>query len=391
MFGQHYILRDYQQKAVDAALAFFKGPSKHNALEVLPTGSGKSLIIADIVSRLGEPVLIFQPSKEILEQNLGKLASYGYGAAVYSASKGRTEVSNITLATIGSVVGKGSLFDNFRYIIVDEAHRINASEGMYKTFLGVLAEKKAKILGLTATPYRLEQAPRGQLPELQFITQSRPRVFEEMIYHVQNRYLFDQGYLARMAYTSVAGFRRDFLEVNSTGADFTDESVETCLWASNLPGKLIEVATREMAARKNALIFTRFVREAEYLTDNVEGIDLVTGETPKKERERTVEALKSGDIWGVANVGVFTIGFDFPALETVIGARPTKSLALWYQMVGRACRPHPEKEYAKVIDLCGNYETFGRIEDLEIVDTGNNKWAVVNNGKQLTNVMVGEI
>ncbi len=388
LFGQPYTLRPYQREAVDAAVSFLKGPAKHNAIEVLPTGSGKSLIIANIVAELGAPVLIFQPSKEILEQNLSKLQSYGYRAAVYSASKGRTEISNITFATIGSVVGKTNLFDNFRYIIVDECHLVNAKEGMYKTFLSALAEKGAKVLGLTATPYRLATNSYG--PELRFLTRTRPRVFREMIYYVQNRQLFDNGYLARIEYATHNGFDRARLQINSTGADFTDESVQTCLWASNLPVRLIDITRKEMQTRKNVLVFTRFIEEARYLVSRIDGAAIVTGETHKKERARIIEGFKRGDIPVVANVGVLTTGFDYPELETVILARPTMSLALYYQMIGRCTRPHPEKDCARVIDMCGNYGTFGRVEDLEIVDGGNGKWFVASGERQLTNVYYGE-
>jgi DNA repair protein RadD len=388
LFGQQYTLRPYQKEAVDAAVSFLKGPARHNAIEVLPTGSGKSLIIANIVKELGEPILIFQPSKEILEQNLSKLQSYGYQAAVYSASKGRTEVSNITFATIGSVIGKTSLFENFRYIIVDEAHAVNAKEGMYKTFLEALMESGTKVLGLTATPYRLANNSYG--PELRFLTRTRPRVFREMIYYVQNRQLFDHGYLARIEYATHNGFDRAKLQINSTGADYTDESVQTYLWASNLPVKLVDIIQTQMKTRKNILVFTRFVKEAQYLVHYIPGSAFVTGETPKKERARIIDGFKRGDIPVVANVGVLTTGFDYPELETVIIARPTMSLALYYQMIGRCTRPHPFKGYALVIDMCGNYESFGKVEDLEIVDGGNGKWFIASGGKQLTNIYYGE-
>jgi len=380
-----YVLRDYQEAAVSAAVSFLKSPVKHNAIEVLPTGSGKSLIIANIVKELGEPVLIFQPSKEILEQNLSKLESYGYRAAVYSASKGRTEISNITFATIGSVVNKKELFANFRYIIVDECHGVNAKEGMYKTFLNALTDYGARVLGLTATPYRLASNSFGS--ELRFLTRTRPKVFSEMIYHVQNKQLFDSGYLAKIEYATSNGFDRSRLKVNSTGADFTDESVQTQLWASNLPDKLVQVIKREMNQRKNILVFTRFVDESRYLVSNIHNSTIVTGETHKKEREKIINGFKAGDIPVVCNVGVLTTGFDYPELETVIIARPTMSLALYYQMIGRGTRPHPEKEYLRVIDMCGNYESFGKVEDLEICDEGNGKWFVGSKGKQLTNII----
>ena len=388
LFGQHYTLRPYQREAVDAAVSFLHGPAKHNAIEVLPTGSGKSLIIANIVTELGKPVLIFQPSKEILEQNLSKLSSYGYHAGVYSASKGRTEISNITFATIGSVIGKASLFDNFRFIIVDECHLVNAKKGMYKTFLETLTQAGAKVLGLTATPYRLATNSYG--PELRFLTRTRPRVFRDMIYYVQNKQLFNEGYLARLEYVTHNGFDRSKLKVNSTGADFTDESVQTYVWASNLPVKLVQVIETEMRMRKNVLVFTRFVEEARYLAGRIPGAAIVTGESSKKERAKVIDGFKRGTIPVVCNVGVLTTGFDYPELETVILARPTMSLALYYQMIGRCTRPHPQKESARVIDMCGNYGTFGKVEDLEIVDGGNGKWFVANGKKQLTNIHYGE-
>ena len=380
-----YVPRDYQKEAGDIAVDFLKGPKKHNALEVLPTGSGKSIILAYVAHKLQEPVLILQPSKEILEQNMAKLASYGYRAAVYSASKGRTEIGNITLATIGSIVNKKELFTNFKYIIIDECHRVNAKEGMYKSFLEALMQYGAKVLGLSATPYRLASNSFGS--ELRFLTRTRPKVFSEMIYYVQNRALFDAGYLSRMKYSVPGGFNRGSLTVNSTGADFTDESIKTQIWASNIPDKVAQFIAQ--VRRKNYLVFTRFIEEAQYLVNMIDGAAIVTGETPSKERDRVITGFKRGDIPVVCNVGVLTTGFDYPELETVILARPTMSLGLYYQMAGRGIRPHPEKGHCLIVDFCGNYENFGKLEDLEICDGGNGKWFVASNGKQLTNTIRG--
>jgi len=258
---------------------------------------------------------------------------------------------------------------------------------MYQTFVKALSEAGAKVLGLTATPYRLASNSFGS--ELRFLTRTRPRIFQEMIYLVQNRRLFREGYLARLEYSTMNGYDRSKLKMNSTGADFTDESVQTCCWASNLPDKIVQVVNREMASRKNVLVFTRFVEEAQYLVHKIPGSAIVTGETPKKERERLINGFKRGTIPVVCNCGVLTTGFDYPELETIIIARPTMSLALYYQMIGRSARPHPLKESAKVIDMCGNFETFGRVEDLEIRDEGNGKWIVASGEKQLTNVYQG--
>jgi len=114
---------------------------------------------------------------------------------------------------------------------------------------------------------------------------------------------------------------------------------------------------------------------------------IVTGETPKREREEVLEDFKTGRIKVVANVGTLTTGFDYPELDTVILGRPTKSLALYYQMVGRAIRPCKGKD-GWIVDLGGTYRRFGNVADLKISlePMSTAKWCVSSNGKQLTNV-----
>ena len=98
-----YTLRSYQQKASDAAVSYFArnyGKVIRNGIIVLPTGAGKSLVVADIASRIDEPLIVLQPSKEILEQNVAKYASYGYNDyGVYSASVGMREIRRVTFAS----------------------------------------------------------------------------------------------------------------------------------------------------------------------------------------------------------------------------------------------------------------------------------------------------
>ena len=181
------------------------------------------------------------------------------------------------------------------------------------------------------------------------------------------------------------------LKVNTTGADYTDKSVVKEYERIDFYGFLVSIVQRLMnpksgVKRKGILVFTRFLKEAERLTWSIPGTAIVSGETPKKEREHILEAFKAGEIPVVANVGVLTTGFDYPELDTIVMARPTMSLALWYQIVGRAIRPHPNKEAGWIVDLCGNLKRFGEVKDLRLVDSGNGKWAVYSNSRQLTNV-----
>ena len=347
-------------------------------------------IIADIAARLDGHTLVFQPSKEILEQNFKKLCSYGIlDCSIYSASFGRKEISRITFATIGSVINHPDLFSHFQSIIIDECHLVNPKEGMYKTFLELL---KCKVLGLTATPYRLSSSQEfGSM--LKFITRTRPAIFKDVIYHVQVSTLLDMGYLAKLNYYPMnpVGWNELNLKVNTTGADYTDKSVQREYERIDFYGYVVHIVQRLLnpkqgGKRKGILVFTRFLKEAEKLTWSIPGCAIVSGETPKKEREQILEAFKSGRIPVVANVGVLTTGFDYPELDTVVMARPTMSLAMWYQIVGRAIRPHSSKESGWIVDLCGNIKRFGEVKDLKLVDGGNGKWAVYSKSRQLTNV-----
>lgn len=386
-----FVLRDYQQKASDAATTFFQDTKKKtNAIMVLPTGSGKSLIIADIASRLDGHTLVFQPSKEILEQNFKKLCSYGIlDCSIYSASFNSKEISRITFATIGSVKGNPELFGHFKNVIIDECHLVNPKEGMYRDFLSML---KCKVLGLTATPYRLSSS-RDFGSMLKFITRTNPHIFYDVIYYVQVSTLLDMGYLAKLNYFPMnpIGWNELNLKVNTTGADYTEKSVQREYERIDFYGYLVHIVQRLMnpkigRKRKGILVFTRFLKEAERLTWSIPGCAIVSGDTPKKEREQILESFKSGEIPVVANVGVLTTGFDYPELDTIVMARPTMSLAMYYQIVGRAIRPHPSKESAWFVDLRGNIKRFGEVSDLRLVDGGNGKWAVYSKGRQLTNV-----
>lgn len=383
-------LRDYQKEASIIGTEFFKNKNINwNGMMVLPTGSGKSLIIADIAKNLDKPTLVFQPSKEILEQNVDKARNiYGLDISIYSASMGSKDISNLTYATIGSAINNTHLFKHFEYIIIDECHFVNPKQGMYKNFLETLGDKK--VLGLTATPYRLSSDGYGG-SILKFLTRTRPRVFKELIYYVQIDKLLKDGYLSKLEYFEIPGFERKNIKVNSTGADFQDESVKFYYNAIDFKQRLLDVVNLLLEeGKERILIFTRFIEESEYVKANIPNCEIVTSNTDKKDRKIIIDKFKSGEIKAVTNVGVLTTGFDYPELDNIVIARPTMSLSLYYQMIGRSMRPHKNKEYGAIIDLCGNISQFGRVETLKIVDGKNGKWFIENNGVQLTNVYYGQ-
>lgn len=377
------IPRTYQQKGIDIAVDFFHDhKKKYNGIEILPTGSGKSVVIANIAKELDGKTVVFQPSKEILEQNVKKFLSYGYRCGVYSASAGMKYVDNITFATIGSVAKKQHIFNSFKNIIVDECHLVNPTEGMYHKF--IRSFEKVKVLGLTATPYRLTSSFDGAM--LKFITRQTPRMFNKVLYYVQNDELFNAGHLAKLRYFNFDVIDREKLSMNSTGSDFTEASVRAYNRQVNMAKTITEYANRILAKRKNLLVFCSLIEEAYKVSAGVPGSVVITGDTDKAVREKILSQFTKGIIKCVINVGVLTTGFDYPELEATLIGRSTMSLALYYQMGGRIMRPHPLKEDAWLVDLGGNLKMFGKFETMKIVVDSKGLYSVWNNGRQLTNV-----
>ena len=374
--------RDYQHGAINAAVDFFKSGVRFNAFEILPTGAGKSIVVANIAKALQSETLIFQPSKEILEQNYRKFISYGFRAAIYSASAGSKYIDKTTFATIGSVIRKKHLFRNYKNIIIDECHLVNSGDGMYKEFIESIPG--AKVLGLTATPYRLTSDFEGA--QLKFLNRTRPRIFQECIYYIQNNVLFDAGHLAKLVYINKDVVDRTKLKMNASGTDFTDDSVRDYYRQINMSRIAVNEANTLLQTRKNLLIFCTTISEANEIKSGIPGSVVLTSETSDADRSRILSQFKTGVITCVINVGILTTGFDYPELETVLIIRSTMSLALYYQIVGRGMRPHPNKESCYIVDLGGNINLFGKIETMEIRKNDRGLMSIWNNGRQLTDV-----
>lgn len=378
--------RPYQVEAIDKAVAFFQEKKIYNGIMILPTGSGKSIVVANVAKQLTGNTLVLQPSKEILEQNHRKYISYGFRAGIYSASAGVKFIDTVTFATIGSIAKKHHLFRQFKNIIIDECHLVNAEQGMYRDF--IKSVEKCKVLGLTATPYRLSSNSEGAM--LKFITRTRPKIFNKLLHYIQNDVLFNEGFLAKLEYYNFNLVDRNMLQTNSSGTEFTESSVRAYYRAIDMPSKTIAYANRILAKRKSLLIFCSLVDEAIKVAKGIPGAIVLTGETEKTKREKILSDFKKGICRCVVNVGVLTTGFDYPELEAVLVARSTMSLALYYQIIGRVMRPFTYADGTKktgwVIDLGGNIELFGKIETMRIEQDQKGLYHISNNGRQLTNI-----
>lgn len=384
-----YKLREYQQQASDAGVAFFNNKKSPNSVIVIPTGGGKSLVIADITNRLGGKTLILQPNKEILIQNYQKIKSYGIqDVSIFSASLGQKEVSRITLATIGSVYNRKEEFKKFKQVIVDECHFC----GPDTRYSALFKRLRCHVLGLTATPYRLCSNLYGS--SLKIITQMRGAVFKDIIYQCQVGYLLQKGYLANVRYYDLTKIDLDRVKSNSSGADYDEKSLRIEFQRTSFKEYLVSIVQRVMkpkdgSERNGILVFTRFIEESEYLADMIgrDKVAIVTGETPQKERDEIVRKFKEGKIKVLTNVQVLTCGFDYPELDTIVMARPTKSLALYYQIVGRCIRPY-ENKTPWFVDISGTKKSFGKVSDLILYRDSGNRYNIFSNGKRLTHVLL---
>lgn len=383
-------LRPYQQDCVDK-IKWDLG-IEGNSLCVVATGGGKSVIIASAVHVYSLPTLILQPSKEILEQNLDKLMRYvpREEIGVYSASMGEKDIKMFTFATIQSIYKRPDLFSHFGLIIIDECHLVNvkSTSGMFASFLKEINKirlstglKKVKVLGFSATPFRMDTMyvdwgkPSARIvTTTKLVNRVKGFFWSKILYNLSMSDLINMGYLCKPRYIDTSIITHKDIPLNITGSEFNLTIAEQFLEAKK--DRVINAVEWSEKNSRSVLIFCISIKQAEDLKNKIYGAEIVTGKTPKKERERIINDFKSHKIKTVLNVGVLTTGFDHPALDCIILLRPTRSIMMYVQMLGRGVRIAEGKEYCKIIDFTGTVRNLGRVETIRVEKVGGN-WDIV--------------
>lgn len=369
-----YELRTYQQEAVDKGLLVLESRSIRKELLVLPTAAGKSIIIAKIVQELEGPVVILQPSKELLVQNYEKFCNVGGEATIYSASVGQKVISKTIFATIGSIKKEVKALKNLgvKHVIIDECHIGVLSESQLRVFLKELDVRN--LLGLTATPLVLSSSMGGA--ELKILTKMKGKLFTQIAYVSQIKDMIANDFWAPLKY-KVVKQNQDRLKVNTSGSDFTEESLQEFYEENNLAQQITEyIGKCREVKRKSILVFVPTIQEAESLAQSIPNSEAVSSKTLPKERDRIIREFKQGKINTVFNVGILTTGFDHPELDTIILARSTMSFTLYYQMIGRGVRIHPDKKDTIIIDLSENCNRFGKVENYTVDHVDGYGWGL---------------
>ena len=346
----------------------------------LTHNSGKSLIIAAMCRDLNDNIIVLQPNRELVLQNYEKFTSYApdIDAGIYSASAGAKDIRKVTFATIGSIYKKPELFRHFNYAILDECHGLNPKQ-LGSTMLGkfLRGAEIGNVIGLTATPYRVDTVytwENGQLngsAGLKMLNRmGKKPFFGNICYKIEHKELEQMGYLAPIKYYQDKTSWAD-LKVNSTGANFTDESAQ--VFGGRIISRTVQAINYAEKHHKRCLVFCQTVSQAESIQEIMQdkfGLEagLVTAKTPGKEREELVRRFKSGELKTMLNMGVFTTGFDVPELDCIVMSRATMSLALWYQMIGRGVRldPNDPHKVLHVYDIANVTEKLGRVETIRI-------------------------
>lgn len=371
---------------------------------VAPTGTGKSLIIAHSVYQLAEPVLVIQPSVELLEQNYEKYINHGGVASIYSASAGAKHLSSCTFATPGSIVGKGELFRRIlkvKVLFIDECHYKVKTEkdkgkedewGQVMEFINDMQPEV--IIGLTATPIRLNTSNMG--PTLNMIIRTKHKLFHDIIKVIQIQDIYDK-YWKKLNY-KMYDFDESLLKLNSSGTEFQEESIKLSVAHNNINRK-ISIDIREMInnGTKSILVFMDTVDNTKKLSDWLNSIGIksasIDGKTAKNTRKKYVSEFKTGEISVLINYGTFTTGFDHPGLECVMMGRPTNSFPMLYQIIGRLVRIHPEIKEGLFIDYCNNIKRLGYINNITFENFPGYGWGMFSkqeiNGKTRERLMSG--
>jgi DNA repair protein RadD len=357
-----YKLRDYQREAVNNVVKFFQ-KKRAPAMVVLPTGAGKSLVIAELARIAVGRVLVLAHVKELVEQNYEKYKSYGLSAGIFSASLGKKDWDQKAIfGSVQSIVrAPDNFFHDFSLLVIDECHRV-ADEGatQYQEVIKKLLDRNPKlcILGLTATPYRLGLGWIYEYSQTGEIKTDKPRFFKQCVYDLPLSYMIKNRYLTIPVKVDIPVTCYDFSELTEKDRMYTASEVEEILKSQKRLTPLIIkniIDITERYHRQGVMIFSSSVKHAEEIMSYLpsEESRLVLGDTIMADRDQIIDDFKKKRFKYLVNVSVLTTGFDAPHVDVIAILRPTESNSLYQQIVGRGLRLCNDKKDCYVLDYTG--------------------------------------
>jgi len=352
-------LRPYQRATIDSVYEWFHANAKGHPVVVLPTGGGKSIIVASLIQEALQSwpetrILMLTHVKELLEQNHEKMIELWPDAPVgiFSASMRQKVLTEpITFAGIQSIHKHPEKLGHCDLVIIDECHLLNnKQEGKYREFIAALERinPSLRVIGLTATPYRLGQG---------YLNEGDNALFTDIIQSTSIEQLVDDGFLAplRSKHTRAA---IDVSNVHKVAGEYKADELEQAAMKSS-GGIALEVLDRTRDC-KSVLVFCAGVDAAVEMSELLGG-EFVHGGTSKTEREEKLRRFKNFETKFLTNANILTTGFNHPDLDCIVLARPTMSPGLYVQMAGRGMRIKSHVKECLVLDFAGCVAQHGPV------------------------------
>jgi DNA repair protein RadD len=353
LFASAPVLRDYQVDAIqqlDAAVA----AGARAPLLVAPTGAGKTVIAGALIARADCSVLFVAPRRELIYQTSRALRSFGvaHGVILAGADHLHDPDASVHVASIDTLLARfrhGKLLDlpDFGLVIVDEAH-LSVTQIRHDLLMRWPAALR---IGLTATPIRKDGRALGLL-------------YDRIIEPVTTAGLIDSGYLVPARYFSIS--EPDLRRVRTTAGDWNLRDLDERVNRTELVADIVQTWLSRGAVRRTVVFCTSIphsIAIAESFQRAGVVADHVSADTPTAERDLTMQRFTSGETQVLTNCFLTAYGFDLPELSCVVLARPTKSLMLYMQMIGRGLRLAPNKEDCLILDHSGCVHRHGFAHD----------------------------
>jgi len=369
------IPRYYQQESHDAAWDYLRTDAGSPVI-VLPTGAGKSLVIAMLVEQAREydaRVIVLQHRKELIQQNAEKIRALLPGVPIGINSAGlkqRDYDTDVICAGIQSVYKHAERFGRRELIVIDEVHLVGDNDkSMYGQFISRITElnNTARLIGLTATPFRTGE---GRVA-------GADKLFQSICYESQTGDLIKEGYLCPVT-NKIADNEVDTSEIRVAAGEFVASDAERAFDQTGLVLAACEETVTKCYGRNSVLVFAAGVEHAEHVAGVLEKLTgektgLITGETFPMVRQNLLEDFKSGKLRWLVNCNVLTTGFDAPNIDAISVLRATMSPGLFAQIVGRGFRLDDGKEDCLILDFGGNLRRHGNLDspDYGMEDTGS--------------------
>jgi DNA repair protein RadD len=361
--------RSYQIEAEQSLWSYF-AENSGNPVIAMPTGTGKSVVIAMFLQRVfahypTQKILMITHVKELIEQNAKKLLQLWPTAplGIYSAGLNRRDtIPQIVFCGVASVAKRAQEFGHVDLVLIDEAHLVSPNqETMYQKFLEQLRKinPDLKIIGLTATPWRLGQ---GHI--------TTDGIFTDVCFDITGLQAFNrliaEGFLAPLIPKKTKlQIDRDTLHIR--GGEFIPAEIQAAFDKEEITERALDEIIAHGQDRKHWLIFCSGVEHAINVCQSLNERGILTAcvysGMPDEARKEAIDGWKSGKYRAITNNNILTTGIDFPEIDLIAVLRSTCSTVLWVQMLGRGTRPAPGKTNCLVFDFGGNIQSLGPIND----------------------------